>query len=128
MMQTDVDTILNSLLTDWHHWCKRYRYGKGYPSADVSCRPARASRQYDDSNGALDAALEDSTMEAFDAAAHRVPQPWLTALQFSARNMATGVQVWISPRLPVDPMERAVLNLEARNKLLKELHGDGVLG
>lgn len=127
MMQNDIDVLLNDLLASWHKWASRYRYGKGYPAAAASCRPARASRQRDDENGALDAAIEDSRMEAMDAAMSRVPQPHLTALQFQARNMATGNSVWISPRLPADQMERAVLTLEARNKLLKELSKDGVL-
>ena len=125
-MQNDIDTILNGLLVQWHTWSMRTRFGKGYPSAAASCKPARTSKQYDDSNGALDAALDDSVMEAFDAAAYRVPQPWLTALQFQARNM-TGPCVWSSPRLPVDMMARAVLTSEARNKLLRELASAGVL-
>lgn len=127
MMQSDIDTILNDLLVRWHRHSKGYQLGKGYPSSDTACRGHRASRQYDDSNGALDSALEDTIMEGFDAAIGRVPQPWNTALQFQARNMATGHAVWTSPRLPADPMERGVLLMEARNKLLRELSRDGVL-
>ena len=126
-MQSDIDNLLNSLLAEWHRWGTRCSMGKGYPSANPSCREARVSRQYDDCNGALDDALDDSVMVAFDAAAYRVPQPWLTALQVQARNAATGVAVWRSPRLPLDVMERAVLTLEARNKLMRELAKDGVL-
>lgn len=126
-MQSDIDSLVSNLMVQWHKWGSRSTFGKGYPSASASCKQARASRQYDDSNGALDDALDDSVMQAFDAAAYRVPQPWLTALQFQARNMACGANVWSSPRLPADMMERAVLTLEARNKLMKELARDGVL-
>lgn len=125
-MQSDIDNLLNSLLVQWHRWGTRCSMGKGYPTRDATCRGARASRQYDDDNGALDAAIDDSVMESFDAAAYRVHQPWLTALQFQARNMATAA-VWTSPRLPTDPMERAVLTLEARNRLMKELARNGIL-
>ena len=125
-MIDEIDNILNSLMVQWHEWGTRCSMGKGYPTQDATCRGARASRQYDDDNGALDAGLDNSIMEAFDAAAYRVPQPWLTALQFQARNMA-GPAVWRSPRLPESAMERAVLTLEARNKLIKELARDGVL-
>jgi hypothetical protein len=127
MMRNEIDTLLNDLLTRHHRWAQRYQFGKGYPSADIACRSARASRQNDDENGALDAALEDTIMEAFDAALNRIQQPHLTALQFLGRNMATGHPVWRSPRLPVDAIERGILLLEARNKLLKELARDGVL-
>lgn len=126
-MRDDIDTVLNDLLCSWHRWTSRYRYGRGYPSADVACRPARASRQYDDENGALDAALDNSIMEAFDAAMNRVEQPGYTALACLARNLSVGACVWKSPRLPQDPIERGILLMEARNKLLKELAGDGVL-
>jgi hypothetical protein len=127
MMQNEIDTLLNDLLTRHHRWAQKYRFGKGYPSSDSACRGARASRQYDDANGALDDDLEDSIMEAFDAALNRIPQPHLTALQFLGRNMATGLYVWRSPRLPADPIERGVLILEARTKLLRELASDGVV-
>lgn len=126
-MQSDVDNLLNSLLVQWHRWGSRATMGKGYPSASASCKPARTSRQYDDCNGALDDALDDSVMVAFDVAADRVDQPWRTALQVQARNMSTGAAVWRSPRLPVDPLEREVLTMEARNKLMRELVKDGVL-
>ena len=127
-MHSDIDNLLNDLLSSHHKWSRRVRFGKGYPSAAASCKPARASRQYDDDNGALDSGLDDSRMEAFDAVLYRIEQPWLTALQIQARNLATGSHVWLSPRLPVDPLERSILTLEARNKIMKELVKDGIAG
>ena len=127
-MRNDIDNLLNDLLSSHHKWARRTRFGKGYPSESASCKDARASRQYDDSNGALDSGLDDSRMEAFDAVLYRIEQPWLTALQVQARNLATGSNVWSSPRLPVDPLERSILILEARNKILKELVKDGIAG
>lgn len=126
-MQADIDNILNDLLAKWHRYCAGYSYGKGYPSADVSCRQSRTSRQYDYENGAMDASVDNAIMEAFDAAMDRVDQPWRTALSVQARNLHTGSAVWSSPRLPADPMERGVILLEARNKLMKALASCGVL-
>jgi len=125
-MNNDIDNLLNDLLVSHHNWARRTRFGKGYPGQSMTCKSARASRQYDDENGALDSGLEDSRMEAFDAVLYRIPQPFLTALQFQARNMATGIYVWASPRLPINPFERQVLLLEARNKIMKELAFDGI--
>lgn len=127
MMQSDIDHLLNDHLARWHKWCSRYQFGKGYPSSDVTCRQSRTSKQYDYDNGAMDASVDDSIAEAFDAAMDRVEQPYRTALSIQARNLATGAAVWNSPRLPADPMERGALLLEARNKLLKVLAQDGVL-
>ena len=126
-MQNELDSLLNSLLVQWHKWGTRCSMGRGYPARNLTCQGAHASRQYDDENGALDAEIDSGVMEAFDHAAYRVPQPWLTALQFQAKNLSTGVSVWRSPRLPVDLMERAVLTTEARNKLMRELMKDGIL-
>lgn len=125
-MQNELDSFLNSLLVQWHKWGCRDNVSRGYPTRDSTCCAARSSRQYDDQNGALDADIDDGVMEAFDFAAYRVPHPWLAALQFQARNLATAA-VWRSPRLPVDPEERAILTIEARTKLMRELQKDGVL-
>lgn len=128
MMQNDIDHLLNDHLARWHNWCSRYRFGKGYPSSDVTCRQSRTSKQYDYDNGAMDASVEDSIAEAFDAAMDRVEQPYRTALSIQARNLATGANVWNSPRLPADPMERSKILMDARNILLKVLASTGVMG
>lgn len=128
MMQSDIEHLLNDHLVRWHNWCSRYRFGKGYPSSDVTCRQSRTSKQYDYDNGAMDATVEDSIAEAFDAAMDKVDQPHRTALSIQARNLATGANVWSSPRLPPDPMERSKILMEARNILLKVLASTGVMG
>lgn len=127
MMQSDLDHLLNDLLVKWHRYSAGYSFGKGYPTSDATCRQSRTSKQYDYDNGAMDASVDQSIMEAFDAAIDQVEQPWRTALSLQARNLHTGNAVWVSPRLPVDPMERGVLLMEARNKLLKALAKAGVL-
>lgn len=125
--EADINQVLNDLLARWHVWSSSYSFGKGYPSVDSACRDSRTSRQYDDTNGALDAGVENRIMEAFDAAVWTIEQPHLTALQFQARNFHARVAVWKSPRLPDDDMERGVLLMEARNKLMRALARSGVM-
>ena len=125
--EADINQVLNDLLARWHVWSSSYSFGKGYPSVDSACRDSRTSRQYDDTNGALDAGVENRIMEAFDAAVWTIEQPHLTALQFQARNFHARVAVWKSPRLPDDDMERAVILMEARNRLMKALARSGVM-
>jgi hypothetical protein len=125
--EADINQVLNDLLARWHVWSSSYSFGKGYPSVDSACRDSRTSRQYDDTNGALDAGVENRIMEAFDAAVWTIEQPHLTAIQFQARNFHARVAVWSSPRLPKDEMERGVLLMEARNKLMRALARSGVM-
>ena len=126
-MDASLDAIVDGLLVDWHRWSRKTGMGKGYPTQSASCRDARASRQWDDANGAIESGMSDSTMESVDAAIDRIPQPQRTALCFLARNMATGRTLWDSPRLPICEIERAVVLLEARNRFMKELARNGVL-
>lgn len=114
----NVDETVNDLLARWHRWSRGYTFGKGYPTADIACRQSRTSRQYDDQNGALDAAIEDKIMEAVDSAVYHLEQPYLTAIQVLARNLYCTAQVWRSPRLPADPLERGQLIGEARAMLV----------
>lgn len=127
MMNNDLQDVLSGLLADWHIWSVRTAPRAGPPGKSPGFGQSRSNSQFDWENG-LEAELVDRRiMEGFDAAAQRIPQPWLTALQFEARNLAVRYQVWVSPRLPANREEREVLILEARNRLLKELARDGVL-
>lgn len=127
MMQNDIELVLNGLLADWHNWCHHTSDRAGPAGKSAVFGESRSNSQYDWENGLESEAIDRRIMQGFDAAIQRIAQPWLTALQFEARNLAVGYQVWASPRLPTDPNEREILILEARNKLLKELARDGVL-
>jgi hypothetical protein len=125
--EAEINERLNDLLRRWHAHCLGYSAGKGYPSSDAVCRSSKSSSVWDGWNGAQDQAVERKIMDAFDGAMWNVPQPYLTALQFQARNLYTGKQVWQSPRLPADPMERGVLLMEGRNILMRGLARAGVM-
>lgn len=125
--QQEINEALNDLLRRWHAHCLGYTPGKSYPSGDAVCRSTSTASHWDWWNGSMDAAVEKKIIEGFDGVMWNIPQPYLTALQFQARNLYTGKQVWTSPRLPLDPMERGVLLMEARNILLKGLARAGIM-
>lgn len=127
MMNDDIQNVLSGLLADWHLYSTRTADRAGYPGRAAGLGQSRSNSQYDWQNGLESELVDRRIMQGFDAAAQRVPQPWLTALQFEARNLAVRYQVWVSPRLPADREEREIMIMEARNRLLKELARDGVL-
>lgn len=127
MMDNDIQGVLSGLLADWHKYSTHTHQRGGYPGKAAGFGQSRSNSQYDWQTGVESDLVDKRIMQGFDAAAQRVPQPWLTALQFEARNLAVRYQVWASPRLPQDPAELEVLILEARNRLLRELARDGVL-
>jgi hypothetical protein len=126
-MGNDIQDVLSAMLADWHRWSQHTAQRNGFPGRAAGFGQSRSNTQYDWENGVEAEMVDRRIMEGFDTAIQRVPQPWNTALQFEARNLVARYAVWTSPRLPADPEERAVLVLEARVRLLKELARDGVL-
>lgn len=124
-MQDDIQAVLSGMLADWHIYCTHTYKRAGYAGKAAGFSQHSSNSQYDWENGVESELVDKRIMEGFDAAANRVPQPYFTALQFEARNLAVRHQVWSSPRLPADRREREVMILEARVKLLKELARDG---
>jgi hypothetical protein len=127
MMRDDIQNILSGMLADWHIYSQHTASRSGLPGRAAGFGQSRSNSQYDWENNVDSDLVDRRIMQGFDAAAQRVPQPWLTALQFEARNLAVRHQVWASPRLPADRIERELMIFEARTKLLKELAKDGVL-
>lgn len=125
-MRNEADELISDLIRRWHVWSVSTPPNTGYYKANPSCKLYKTSRQYDDSNGALDSDAENGIMEAVDHAIDCMEQPWRTAIAFNARNLATNLAVWNSPRLPVDEIERAHLVMHARAKLLLILESNGV--
>lgn len=126
-MQNDIQDALSGLLVDWHHYCQHTAHKAGYAGKAAGFGQARSNSQYDWQNNVESELIDRRIMQGFDAAVQRIAQPWHTALQFEARNLATGYSVWVSPRLPADPVERDTLITAARRRLLVELARDGVL-
>jgi hypothetical protein len=85
----------------------------GFPPECPSTAGYKASRQYDDTNGAAEQDERGTMAKAVGVIVNGMDEPFRTALYFVARNHATGVQVWRSPRLPEDKEERAEIVGEA---------------
>jgi hypothetical protein len=120
---------ISDILRRWHRGMAiADQVSSGYPAENPSCRGWRASRQYDDTNGALDGDLEAKFVVCIDSLIHRhFVHPELAALSINARNLATGNSVWRSPRLPQDRDEAAMLTLRAREMLATLLDREGLL-
>lgn len=127
MMRNDADEILDDVLSRWHSWARHQSTEVGHARQSAGMGNYRASRQYDDTNGALDSDLEHMRCKQVDFEVRQIPQPHRTAIHIDARNLCTGVAVWGSPRLPTDPEERAILLIEARSMITKRLLASGVL-
>ena len=131
-MRSDIDDIVDDLISRWHTWRSGYTLTKGFRSSDATCKDAQSQWTYHDrDNGVLDEQIETSIMRAVDRAVECIPNepmPWHSMILNEARNLASAAAVWTSPRLPKDREEFAVLRLEARNKLLVELQRQGCIG
>lgn len=127
MMNDETWHIVSGLLADWHIWCQHTQERAGHAGKSAGFGSIPSSSQYDWENGVESELVDKRIMQGFDAAIQRVPQPYLTALQFEARNLVARHPVWTSPRLPVDRLERDAMIYYARSLLLKELAKDGVL-
>jgi hypothetical protein len=120
------DEALNDLLSRWHSWACDERTALGYPTVSVTAKQYRASRQYDDANGALDQDVENVIMDGVNACVWSIREPFRTALHINARNLSTGAFVWRSPRLPEDQMACAFMVSDARGMLIIKLRDRGL--
>ena len=126
-MTDDTAQILDDLLIRWHHACQHYRQTKGYASRSAGMGQYRSSRQYDDTNGALDEHLESARVKAVDFEVSEMHDPHKSAIHANARALVSGSRVWSSPRLPTDAKERGELITAARMLLVARLHSAGVM-
>lgn len=123
--QSVLDARLDDLLIRWHRYTAGYSLHKK-PGCSPVFRDAKTwSRSARDEE--QESQAERAVMRVLDEQIDSVPQPWRTALAVQARNLATGFDVWTSPRLPASKAEREVLLLEARTRLLRILVAAGTL-
>ena len=134
MMKRDIcqNDIVDGLLREWHQWQKGY---SAVPvcGSDPMFRNAKSSgRHWDSTADVLDTELHGSTMETIDCQVQELPdvpqiKPYRSAIYAIARNLHAGCNVWLSPRLPQDSEQRAVVIMEARNMLVRRLMNSGVM-
>ena len=125
-MKEDIRHTLDSLLADWHHWCKGFSPCGQHGTAPMF-NGLVSSKQWDSEGEVLDAHLRSSQLEAVDFHIGELEPLHRTAIGIHARNLVTGRSVWSSERLPSDPQERAIILQKAMNLLKNKLTGAGIL-
>ena len=126
MMSNDSHAILDDILSRWHAWARGYR-PVIQSAADPMFREARSSKQWDSMDDVIDEEITSKIMKAVDFQVSEMKDPHRAAIHALAKNCYAGHSVWISPRLPSDQAERAIIVLEARNQLMRRLMAAGVL-
>lgn len=100
----------------WHGWSRASdRVCAGYARTSLGFESYRASRQYDDANGALDHDADMAEAREVDRVISRLQDPWRTALHFEARNIDLPAKLWVSARIMQEEIER--VTQEARQML-----------
>ena len=126
MMRDDSKSILDDILSRWHSFCRGYS-ALAVVAVDPMFRGEISRSGWDSADDIMDAAINIKIMEAVDFQVSEMKDPYRTAIYFNARNCATGKSVWFSPRLPVDPLERGKIVIEARSQLIDRLMSAGVI-
>lgn len=122
----DQQATLDDLLSRWHSWSKNYKANQQAPS-DPIFRDAKSGRGWDSTDDIIEDEVLSSQMEAIEFQVSEMRDPYKAAIYVLARNLSTGRNVWISPRLPQEPMERGRVVAEARAMLSKRLRACGVI-
>lgn len=125
-MMNDSHQILDDILSRWHSWARSYKANQQTPR-DPVFRDAKSGRGWDSTDEIIEDEIQNSMMEAVDFQVSEMKDPHRAAIYALARNLSTGRSVWLSPRLPVDPLERATVVAEARNILARKLMACGVM-
>lgn len=126
MVHNDSHAILDDLLARWHHWARGY-IPVPVCGADPMFRNAKSSHSFTSADEVTDAAVEQTQMKALDFHVSEMQDPHRSAIYIHARNCYTGRSVWLSPRLPKDPMERAQILGDAKAMLIGKLLSAGIM-
>lgn len=119
-MNRDIDAI--GLLVLWYR-CEQAGAMRalGYPAECPTTRGYKASRQYDDGNGASETDERGQMAKTVGKVVDGMPEPYRTALYVLARNRSTGADVWRSARLPMGELERAEIVGEALAMFIEQV-------
>lgn len=121
-----VNAELDDLLILWHNHLMHGGIARKCKSSSVGALYS-TSRQYDDVNGALDDALELRKVTAVDFAVSQMVDPYRAAMHMQAKALTLGIEAFVSPRLPICPVERAKVVKVARRILWGHLSRAGVV-
>lgn len=126
MGHNDSHAILDDILARWHHWAKGY-IPVPTCGADPMFRNAKSPHSSHSAYEVTDAKVEQDQMAALDFNVSEMKDPHRSAIYIHARNCYTGRNVWLSPRLPQDPLERARILGEAKAILVGKLLSAGIM-
>jgi hypothetical protein len=121
-----VNAELDSLLILWHNHLMHGGIARKCKSSSVGGLYS-TSRQYDDVNGALDDILELRKVSAVDFAVSEMIDPYKAAMHMQAKALTLGIDVPVSPRMPLDQVERDKVTKLARRILWHKLALAGVV-
>lgn len=125
-MVNDSHAILDDLLSRWHSWARSYKANQQTPR-DPVFRDCKSGRGWDTTDQIIEDEVQSDQMEAIDFQVGQMQDPHRAAIHILARNLSTGRNVWLSPRVPTDPMHRAQIVGEARSILTGRLMSCGVM-
>lgn len=117
---------LDDILSRYHSWAKAFS-PVPVRGSDPMFRNAKSGKGWDSTSEVIEDELNGKTMEAVDFHIGEIQEPHRAALYVLARNCYTGRSVWLSPRLPKDPMERGEIVGQARTMLTRRLMQAGVM-
>lgn len=125
-MHNDSSAILDDLLSRYHAWAKAFS-PVPVRGADPVFRNVKSGKSWDTTSEVIEDELNGKTMEAVDFHIGEIADPHRAALYILARNCYTGRSVWLSPRLPKEPLERGEIISQARIMLTRRLMAAGVM-
>lgn len=126
MMRNETDYLLDDLLSSWHQWMKGFS-ACPQPGADPMFRNVKSGRAWETQYEINEQQINASTMEGIDFEVGEMQEPYRSAIYANARNLASRHPVWSSPRLPQDPVARALMVTEARRRLMDRLLLAGIM-
>ena len=126
MMFNDSAAILDDLLSRWHSWARGYR-PVVQPGADPMFRNAKSGKSWDSTSDIVEDEIESNMLKVVDFQVGEMAEPGRSAIYCHARNCCTGRQVWMSPRLPRDPAQRATILAAAKVEITRRLMAAGVM-
>ena len=125
-MKNDAAVLLKDILSRWHAWSVGYKIIGGRTSC-VMFINAKTPNHWQGLDEIADAQIDADSMKAVDFQVSEMAEPYKSAIYEDARNCQTGYAVWRSPRLPINPADRALIVAEARAQITQRLIAVGVL-
>lgn len=124
---------LNDYLARWHAWTEPKPLNGTDRQDDPAFRDAESYRGWESEDDLHDKHWFRFVMTTIDfivtgdsRGQGAMESPYKDAILIQARNLHTGFNVWVSPRLPRDSAERTRIVMEARRIMIARMRAAGV--